>query len=42
MPRLLRQRMRIPINDEDQFRIRNVSEMRATRAETMQIFYGSF
>ena len=38
MARLLRQRMRIPVNGEDMFRIRNVSEMIATRAETMQVF----
>lgn len=38
MARLLRQRMRIPANGDDLFRIRNVSEMIATRAETMQVF----
>ncbi|MGO4890918.1 ABC transporter permease [Flavobacterium sp. W21_SRS_FM6] len=38
MTRLLRQRMRIPVNGDDMFRIRNVSEMIATRAETMQVF----
>ncbi|WP_158966592.1 ABC transporter permease [Paraglaciecola sp. L3A3] len=38
MSRLLRQRMRIPVNGDDLFRIRNVSEMIATRAETMQVF----
>ncbi|MDN4501743.1 ABC transporter permease [Alteromonadaceae bacterium BrNp21-10] len=38
MAELLRQRMRIPANGDDLFRIRNVSEMIATRAETMQVF----
>jgi putative ABC transport system permease protein len=38
MSRLLRQRMRIPVNGDDLFRIRNVSEMIATRAETMQVY----
>lgn len=38
MARLLRQRMRIPVNGDDMFRIRNVSEMIATRAETTQVF----
>lgn len=35
---LLRQRMRIPVDGDDMFRIRNVSEMISTRAETMQVF----
>lgn len=38
MSDLLRQRMRIPANGDDQFQIRNVSEMIATRAETIQVF----
>lgn len=38
MSRLLRQRMRIPVNGDDLFRIRNVSEMITTRAETIQVF----
>jgi putative ABC transport system permease protein len=38
MGELLRQRMRTPSNGEDQFRIRNISEMIETRAETMQVF----
>ncbi|MBC3765196.1 ABC transporter permease [Neptunicella marina] len=38
MRELLRQRMRVPANADDPFRIRNVSEMIATRAETMQVF----
>lgn len=38
MTELLRQRMRIPANGDDMFHIRNVSEMIATRAETMQVF----
>ncbi|MEH6709615.1 MAG: ABC transporter permease [Paraglaciecola polaris] len=38
MTRLLRQRMRIPVGGDDLFRIRNVSEMIATRAETIQVF----
>lgn len=38
MSRLLRQRMRIPVGGDDMFRIRNVSEMIATRAETIQVF----
>ncbi|WP_339766592.1 ABC transporter permease [uncultured Paraglaciecola sp.] len=38
MSLLLRQRMRIPVGADDLFRIRNVSEMIATRAETIQVF----
>lgn len=38
MTDLLRQRMRIPADGDNLFRIRNVSEMIATRAETMQVF----
>ncbi|MFQ3196641.1 MAG: putative ABC transport system permease protein [Paraglaciecola sp.] len=38
MSSLLRQRMRIPVNSDDLFRIRNVSEIITTRAETSKVF----